>query len=230
MLSSQGSRPITYGRTSLKKHYVLAGVGVAVLVAAVIVVVGTSSGGGDAAGTVAAPSTAGQSLPPGHPSVAGKSGESTPAPVTDGAVQQKIAQLESASADQPDNVAVLLELGDAYFLGQRFPKAARTFRKALLIDPGNPTATVRLAMVWHADGDSARAAQAIKAVLDKAPDNQEAHYSMAIIYFSANRIDKAKAEWVTAAKLDPSTAIGRRSQSFVDLLEGKQTSAPADGE
>ena len=214
----------------MKRHYVLAGLGVAVLVAAVIVVVGTSPGGGDAAGTVAEPSTAGQSLPPGHPAVDGKAGESTPAAVTDDAVQQKIAQLESASADQPDNVAVLLELGDAYFLGQRYQQAARTFRTALQIDPGNPTAAVRLAMVWHADGDSQRAAQAIKAVLDKTPRNQEAHYSMAIIYFSADRIDEAKAQWAAAAKLDPSTAIGRRSQSFVDLLEGKQTSAPSDGE
>jgi len=214
----------------LKRHYVLAGVGAAVLVAAVIVVVGTSSGGGDAAGTVAEPSTAGQSLPPGHPAVDGKAGESTPAPVTDDAVQQKIAELESASADQPDNVAVLLELGDAYFLGQHYQQAARTFRTALRIDPGNPTATVRLAMVWHADGDSQRAAQAIKDVLDKTPENQEAHYSMAIIYFSADRIEEASREWAAAAKLDPSTAVGRRSQSFVDLLEGKQTSAPADGE
>jgi cytochrome c-type biogenesis protein CcmH/NrfG len=214
----------------LRQHYVLAGVGVAVLVAVVIVVVGTSSGDGSAAGTVAKPSTAGQSLPPGHPSVDAKGGEATPAPVTDDAVQQKIAQLVTASADQPDNVGVLLELGDAYFLGQRYQQAARTFRTALRLDPGNPTATVRLAMVWHADGDSERAAQAVQAVLDKAPQNQEAHYSMAIIYFSADRIDEAKAEWVEAANLDPSTAIGRRSQSFVDLLDGKQTSAPANGD
>ena len=230
MLSSQGSRPITLGRTSLRKHYVLTGVGVAVLVAAVIVVVGTSSGGGDASGTVAEPATSGQSLPPGHPSVDGQGSEATPAPVTDDAVQQKIAQLESADATQPHNVAVLLQLGDAYFLGQRYQQAARAFRAALQIDPGNPTATVRLAMVWHADGDSQRAAQTIKAVLDETPGNQEAHYSMAIIYFSADRIDEAKAEWAAAATLDPSTAIGRRSQSFVDLLEGKQSSAPADGE
>jgi tetratricopeptide (TPR) repeat protein len=214
----------------LRKHYVLTGVGVAVLVAAVIVVVGTNSGGGDAAGTVTEPSTTGQSLPPGHPAVDGKAGGSTPAPVTDDVVQQKIAQLESASAAQPGNIAVLLELGDACFLGQRYRRAASAFRAALQIDPGNSTAAVRLAMVWHADGDSQRAAQAIKAVLDKSPNNQEAHYSMAIIYFSTDRIDEAKAEWVAAATLDPSTAIGRRSRSFVDLLEGKQTSAPAGGE
>jgi len=214
----------------LKRHYVLAGVGVAALVAAVIVVVGTSSGGGAAAGAVAEPSRAGQALPPGHPSVGATAGGSTPAPVTDDAIQQRIAQLETAGADQPDDVAVLLELGDAYFLGQRYQQAARAFRAALQIDPGDPTATVRLAMVWHADGDSRRAARTIKAVLDKTPKNQEAHYSMAIIYFSADRIDKAKTEWAKAAWLDPSTAIGRRSQSFVDLLEGKQTPTPADGE
>jgi len=219
-----------HGRTRLKKHYVLAGVGVALLVAAAIVVAGTSSGGGDAAGAAAEPSTAGQSLPPGHPAVGGKAGEATAAPVTDDAVQQKIAQLERASADQPDDVALLLELGDAYFLGQHYQQAARTFRTALQIDPGNPTATVRLAMVWHADGDSKRAAEAVKAVLDAAPQNQEAHYSMAIIYFSADRIEEARGEWDSAAKLDPSSTIGRRSQSFVDLLEGRQTSAPADDE
>lgn len=212
----------------MKRNYVLVGVGVAVLVAAAIVVVGTSSGSGDAEGTVAEPSTAGQSLPSGHPSVDGKGSVATPQPVTDDAVQQKIAQLENASADQPGDVAVLLELGDAYFLGQRYQQAARTFRTVLQIDPGNPTATVRLAMVWHADGDSQRAAHAIKAVLAKTPQNQEAHYSMAIIYFSDDNIDQAKAEWVAAAKVDPATAIGRRSQSFVDLLEGTQTSAPAD--
>jgi len=212
----------------LKKHYALAGVGVAVLVAAVIVVAGMNSAGGDATGTVAEPSTAGQALPPGHPAVGDESGAPTPAPVSGDAVQQKIAELKRASADEPNNVDVLLQLGDAYFLGQRYRQAARTLRTALQIDPGNPTATVRLAMVWHAGGATQRAAQAIEAVLDKTPKNQEAHYSMAIIYFSTDRIDKAAAEWAAAAKLDPSTAIGRRSQSFVDLLNGRQTSAPAD--
>jgi tetratricopeptide (TPR) repeat protein len=230
VLSCQGSRPIAHGRTRLRRHYVLAGVGVALIVAAGVVVVGISSAGGDAAGTVAARSPSGQSLPAGHPSVSAKGGGSTPAPVTNDAVKQKIAELQSASAAQPDDVAVLLELGDAYFLAQRYQQAASTFRAALRIDPGNATATVRLAMVWHADGESQRAEQAIKGVLDKSPGNQEAHYSMAIIYFSSGRIDAARSEWVAAAKLDPSSAIGRRSQSFVDLLDGKQTTEPASGE
>ena len=212
----------------MRKHYLLVGVGVAVIVAAAIVVVGMSSAGGDAAGTVAAPSAAGESLPPGHPAVDEEAGDATPAPADDDAAQ-KIADLKSASAEQPDDTAVLLQLGEAYFYAQRYQQAERTFRTVLDKDPGNATATVRLAMVWQADGDSQRAEDAIRTVLEQTPEHQEAHYSLAIVYFSQDRIDEAKAEWVAAAEIDPTTTIGRRSQSFVDLLEGKEPTAPADG-
>ncbi len=56
-------------------------------------------------------------------------------------------------------------------------------------------------------------------MLDAHPDDQEAHYSLAIVYFSIGRVGEAKAEWQTAARIDPKSLTGRRSQSFVDLLE-----------
>ena len=126
---------------------------------------------------------------------------------------------------------MLLELGDAYFLGQRYPAGgAHVPRRAPDRPrqphgdraPGHGVARRRRFGARRA-GHQGRPRQ-------DARTNQEAHYSMAIIYFSTDRIDEAKAEWVAAAKLDPATAIGRRSQSFVDLLEGTQTAAPADGD
>jgi tetratricopeptide (TPR) repeat protein len=118
---------------------------------------------------------------------------------------------------------VLLKLGDAYLLAQRFRQAAEAFEAGLRLRPGDPAATVRLAMVWHAGGDSQRAIEAIKGVLAGTPDDQEAHYSLAIVYFSQEKLDEAEAEWARAAQIDPDSSIGRRSQSFVDLLEGSQT-------
>ena len=59
------------------------------------------------------------------------------------------------------------------------------------------------------------------------PDDQDAHYSLAIVYFSGGRVDEAKQEWQTAARIDPSTTTGRRSQSFVDLLEGHESAPPS---
>ena len=69
----------------------------------------------------------------------------------------------------------------------------------------------------------------LRAVIEEHPDDQDAHYSLAIVCFSSGRVDEAKEQWQTAAGIDPRSTTGRRSQSFVDLLEDQQSGAPAGG-
>jgi len=206
----------------LKKHYLLFGLGAAAIVAAVVVVAGATSGDG---ATVNG-SAVGQALPPGHPS---PGATSIAADGASGQVQQMIAHLQKASAADPHNAGVLMSLGDSYMLGGRYRQAERAYRSALASKPGDATATVRLAMVWHAEGQTKRATSSLSAVLAKDPRQQEAHYSLAVILFSQNDIAGAKAQWAAAARIDPKSTIGRRSQSFVDLLEGKQSAEPETG-
>ncbi|MFA4964263.1 MAG: tetratricopeptide repeat protein [Thermoleophilia bacterium] len=209
----------------MKKHFALIGIGAAVLAAAAIVAVGAASGGG----TAAEGSPSGQALPPGHPTVAADAPDADAA-TAEASVTRSIKELERARDAKPRDIDVLLKLGDAYLLAQRYRQAADTLAAALRLRPGHAAATVRLALVWHAEGDSERAIDAIEGVLADDPDNQEAHYSLAIVYFSQEELAKAQAEWTRAAKADPSTSIGRRSQSFVDLLEGRQTPDSPTGE
>jgi len=219
--------------TNVKRNYLLIGIGVAALAAATVVVIGAVM---DGDGTTAAGSsaTATQSFPSGHPPVDG-SGEDAAAAAaataaTDPSVLRTITQLKAAVAADPQDPDLLLKLGDACFLGQRYREAGRAFRSALRLAPDNTAATVRLAMVWHADGDSPRALATLKDVLATTPQNQEAHYSLAIVYFSQGHAARAKAEWKIAAGLDPSSVIGRRSKSFVDLLEDTQSAQPSAGD
>jgi len=200
----------------LKKHYVLIGIGVATLVAATVVVIGSSAGGDGAT----------QSLPSGHPSVDGSAASATSGP----SVKQTITELKTAVKTHPRNPALLLKLGDAFFLGQKYREAGRAFRSVLRLVPGNAAATVRMAMVWHAGGDSPRAIAALRQVIAATPQDQEAHYYLAIVYFSQKDTEHAKVEWTIAARLDSTSAIGRRSKSFVDLLEGKQSTPPSAGD
>jgi cytochrome c-type biogenesis protein CcmH/NrfG len=148
---------------------------------------------------------------------------------SDPPVKHTIAELKTAVRAHPRNSRLLLELGDAFFLGRDYRKAGRAFRSVLRLAPGNAAATVRMAMVWHADGDSPRAIAMLKEVLVATPQDQEAHYYLAIVYFSQKDTERAKAEWAIAAKLDSTSAIGRRSKSFVDLLEGKESTLPSAG-
>jgi cytochrome c-type biogenesis protein CcmH/NrfG len=201
--------------------YVLAGIGTAVLVAAVVVVVGSLAG---ASGDERGVPTAQQSLPPGHPSLDGGETGATPAATTSSSVKRSISELEKKSKARPKDAGVQLKLGDAYFLAQQYDEAEGAFDKALALDPGNPVATVRLAMVWHAEGDTPRALRAIRGVIVDHPGNQEAHYSLAIVYFSQERVQAARDEWAEAAIIDPTSTIGRRSQNFVDLIDGEEPS------
>ena len=208
----------------MRRSLALIAVGAAVAAAAVVVVAGTTSG--RAGGTSDAPgTTAVSALPSGHPSIAA-TGEATTTPVAASGVEDAITGLEKKSAGDPSDVGALLDLGDAYFLGQRLQQAQRAYAGVLELEPGNAAAQVGLALVWHAQGDSKKAETALRSVLGVHPDDQKAHYSLAIVYFSTGRVDKAKAEWQTAARIDPTSTTGLRSQSFVDLLEDQQSAAP----
>lgn len=213
----------------MRRSFALIAVGTAVAVAAVIVIAGmTSDDGGEASGAGAG-GTATGALPSGHPSIAAE-GEPTAAPSTEPDAHATIARLEKRRAKDPSDVDTLLDLGEAYFLAQRLQQAERAYSEAVAQEPDNAAAHVGLALVWHARGDSKRAATALRAVLEAHPEDQEAHYTLAIVYFSSGRLGEAKAEWQTAAKVDPSSTTGKRSQSFVDLLEDQATEAPETDE
>ena len=211
----------------MRRSLALSAVGVAVAVAAAVVVVGMNSGGGEAAGASggAAAGTTGP-LPSGHPSVAVDQGEQATVTGANGGGDQ-VSLLEKRRAKDPRDVAVLLDLGKAYFMRQRLQQAAQTYSEALAQEPGSTKAQVGLALVWHAQGESKRAEAALLQVLAAHPDDQEAHYSLAIVYFSNGRVGEAKAEWQTAARIDPASITGRRSQSFVDLLNDQRSSSPS---
>jgi cytochrome c-type biogenesis protein CcmH/NrfG len=207
----------------LRKHYLLAGVALALALATLVVAVGLRSG--DSSGTAGATST--DALPSGHPAVEDSGAAvASPAPSASSSIEQTIARLRGEVADDPEDVAALLELGDAYFIAQHNARAATVFADVLALDPDNAAAKVKLAMVWHADGETKRAEKAITKVLAARPDDQEAHYSLAIIYFSTDRSHEAREQWQKAAVIAPTTVIGRRSQSFVDLLDGKDSESP----
>lgn len=210
----------------MRRSTVFIAVGGALMVAAVIVTVGVTLGAGDA-GSPAVADTATQVSPsPSRASTEGKTGSATPAAIAD-QLKQNIRRLRQALEEDPHDVDVLLTLGTTYYLGQRFKQATRTFEQALREDPKSATAQTRLAMVWHAQGDSKRARQTLAAIIAANPRHQEAHYSLAIIYFSRGRVDDAKVQWREAARIDPKSTVGRRSQSFIDLLGESESAAGA---
>jgi cytochrome c-type biogenesis protein CcmH/NrfG len=196
----------------VRRHSSVIAIAIAAALAAIILV---ASSAWDASRGVDRPATTATTLPAEHPNtgVSPQSGM-----VDTAAAGRSIATLERAHEANPDSVRVSLNLGDAYFAARRLDEAASAYGDALAASPGHPSATVRMAMVWHARGDDARAILMIERVIAAVPGHQEAHYDLAIIRFSQREIAAAREAWVEAAEIDPASRLGRASQNFVDLL------------
>ena len=204
----------------MRRHSTVIAIAIAAALAAIILV---ASSARDVSTGVDRPATTTTPLPADHPNtgVSPQSGM-----VDTAAAKRSIAALERAHEANPGSVRVSLNLGDAYFAAQRYDEAAATYTEALASSPGHPSATVRMAMVWHARGDDERAISLIESVIAAVPDHQEAQFDLAIVRFSRQETAAAKEAWVRAAEIDPTSRLGRASQNFVDLLsdgDGQQT-------
>lgn len=207
----------------MKKHYLLAGLAVAVLAAAAVMLIGGRSPD-KATGAATTPSTA----PADHPSATGSPATQVAMADDSPILKQRIAKLETAHAKRPRDAKTMLDLAEAYFLAARFDEATALYNEALAAKPGNSDAIVGLALIWHAQGDDDKAIAALTAVLKSDQRDQQAHYTLAIILFSQQSIAQARSEWAKAAQIDPTSQIGKASQNFVDLIDNKSTSPQGD--
>jgi Tfp pilus assembly protein PilF len=192
----------------LRKHYAVAGVVVAILVATLIVVAGSRS----SSDSESVPDTTGTpSAPAGHPAV----GTNAPDPADYSAMVKLLATRYSRD---PADTKTALALANAYLMTDQPTKARRLYTKVLKSDPGNETAQVQLAMAFHGDGNDAQAFQLLNGVLRSDPSSQLAHYDLAGLYFSEQKSSLARDEWKKAAALDPASGVGKMAQNFVDLM------------
>ena len=125
-----------------------------------IVAVGTGTGPNPTTVGITPPPSQSPSSPAGL--TASPSASSTPPAAQ--ALLHTIAQLQRKRAADPDDVTVLLALGRRRFCRQRYRAAAQAYQRPSSSSRANATASVRLAMVWHAEGQSEQAMKAIKAV------------------------------------------------------------------
>jgi tetratricopeptide (TPR) repeat protein len=195
----------------LRRHYAVAGIVVAVLVAALIVFAGSRSRGDDTG--AAAHEANAATLPPAHPSPSAES----PSP-TDYAAM--VGLLQARYARHPSNEKTALALADAYLMTEQPAKAQRLYTKVLATDPDNEDAESQLALALHASGRDDQALSLLTGVLKADPRSQLAHFNLAVLYFSQQRSRQARDEWRKAAAIDPHTSIGHTAQSFVNLMAG----------
>src|SRR5213078_685836 len=123
----------------------------------------------------------------------------------------------------------LNETARAYKAGH-FEEAEQHAKRALYLDPNNPTAPIFIARVIHqqykpgvdAPDNVQRARDAIDAyqrVLQQNPNNEEAFKAISVLY-SAIKDDQSLRAWITKRATDPSQPNEKRAEAYA-ILAGK---------
>lgn len=81
-----------------------------------------------------------------------------------------ISSLKQALSVSPDNLPLILMLGQAYLEEFQFEEARETFENALRIEPGNPVARTQIAQLLEVEGRSSEAILRLEQVNAEHPD------------------------------------------------------------
>lgn len=95
-------------------------------------------------------------------------------------------------------------LGTTYHCLEKLAEAEASYRQAAVLDPDRPTILNNLGAVLHAQGDPQGAAAVFSSIIEKSPDNAEAHWNLALALLALGQYREGwqEYEW-RFRKVDP---------------------------
>lgn len=95
----------------------------------------------------------------------------------------KIRELKRQLQKKPDEVRLLVQLGNTYFDDNRYPEAIDAYSKALTLAPENPDVLTDLGIMHRRNGDPAKAAECFRQAALLSPDHPQCRMNLGIVLF-----------------------------------------------
>lgn len=137
-------------------------------------------------------------LPEGHPPIPGSSltGEQ------ERALVEQASQLQLMLEQRPDDVQLMVSLGNLYFDAARWPDSRDWYEKALDADDQNPNVLTDYAVVLRNLNRQDDALSRLDQALAINPDHWQARYNKVIVlHFDLHRHDEARSEFAKLVEL-----------------------------
>lgn len=157
--------------------------------------------------------------------------------------EYRVTQYVESLQKSPENINLLLLLGDTYYnLGSayeetgNFEKAADNYARAvepygkvLELDPGNVDARVDRAVAAFQSGSYELAGQEFETAIETAPEHAQAHFNYGVFLYSAlNKPAEAVEMWKKVIELNPpeESQLVTTARTLVARVEEEMQQAP----
>jgi tetratricopeptide (TPR) repeat protein len=141
-------------------------------------------------------------------------------PYPEAQLKKAIALIEKALENEPDDEALLYQLGDLYILNHQVEKAIEAFERIEKQNPDDMSIKQKLAMSFVAVGDKDNAIQTLESLSEKQPENPRILFYLAELYEQAEDLPRAMDAYERITRLstpDPSAFLK------LSLLQAKQS-------
>ena len=125
--------------------------------------------------------------------------------------------LEVQLATDPENVALLIRLGNTYFDSDQYAKAIAAYEKSLAIAPGNADVLTDRGVMYRRSGQPEKAVASFDAAISARPDHNNAYLNKGIVLvYDLDRRAEAIATWKALREINPMAMAG--DQSIDELI------------
>ena len=122
--------------------------------------------------------------------------------------------------EDPNNLAVIIALGNAYFNKRSWSNAVRLYDRALKIDPRNADVHANMGTAYRYLGRPDKALAEYRLALNSDPGNADARYNMGAIYaFDMNRRDLAIPIWEDLLQREPNYPFAGDIRSYIEAFK-----------
>lgn len=138
---------------------------------------------------------------------------------------EAIGGLRKASAAEPGNAMILVELGEAHLLAGQPREALDPLRRAITLDPLSANARLRLGMALGAMGNADGAGREYEQAAVLQPSLAEAHYQLGLLHENFGRPQAALACFRRAVGAASEIDLRQMAEARALTLEGHEEAA-----
>lgn len=129
--------------------------------------------------------------------------------------QAKVAELTGRLQSDPNDVAALFDLGNAYYQADDYQQASEWYQKVIDVNPTDEKGLIALGATSFNLGDLAKAEQTWDKAAELYPTNPEVHYDLGFLYMTTRRMDQMQAAWAKVVELAPDSEFAKAVQTHV---------------
>jgi len=134
--------------------------------------------------------------------------------------EKRVAELQAAIAEDPNNLEALFELAEAYFLAGEWQPAIDWFNKVIALEPSNVHALTDIGTSNYNLGFTDEAKTTWLGALEIDAKDPQLHYNLGFLYANSEPPDMAAAvaEWQTVVELAPDSNLAKTVQVHLEGL------------